>query len=55
MTRPQGNDEHVERGAAEEMSDAPLTDTEREVSRRPPSASPEVNETEPADAPDGVE
>jgi hypothetical protein len=29
--------EHVERGAQEEQSDAPLTPTEREASERPPS------------------
>ena len=29
--------DHVERGAQEEASDAPLTPTEEEASRRPPS------------------
>jgi len=34
MSQPQ-SDEPVERGAAEDNSDAPLTDMEREVSRPP--------------------
>ncbi|WP_255353320.1 hypothetical protein [Nocardia sp. NRRL S-836] len=35
MTDPKSDD--VERGAAEEASDTPLTPTEREASERPPS------------------
>ncbi|GAA3464652.1 hypothetical protein ACFFSW_28685 [Saccharothrix longispora] len=41
MTEPQRDDEGVERGAAEENSGSPLTETEVEVSKRPPSDSPE--------------
>lgn len=37
MTEAQHDNDDVERGAAEEMSGTPLTDTEREASRRPPS------------------
>ncbi|WP_329792307.1 hypothetical protein V1227_10460 [Lentzea sp. DG1S-22] len=35
MTEPEHD--HVERGAAEERSGAPLTPTEEEASKRPPS------------------
>jgi hypothetical protein len=35
VSTPSHDDEDVERGAAEENSDAPLTDMEREVSRPP--------------------
>jgi hypothetical protein len=35
VSTPEHGDEHVERGAAEENSDAPLTEMEREVSRPP--------------------
>lgn len=35
MTEPEHD--HVERGAAEEQSDAPLTPTEEEASNRAPS------------------
>jgi hypothetical protein len=35
------SDERVERGAAEDLSDAPLTETEVQASRRPPSRGPE--------------
>jgi hypothetical protein len=44
MSEP-GQDEGVTRGAAEEMSDAPLTETEREVSKRPPSDRPAEEES----------
>lgn len=44
MTGPQEEDRGVERGDAEESSGAPLTETEREVSERPPSDSPEPGE-----------
>ena len=46
MTEPERDNEDVERGAAEENSGAPLTDTEREVSRRAPS-DPSVNDPDP--------
>jgi hypothetical protein len=36
MTEPRHDD--VERGAAEEQSDAPLTPTEEEAAKRPPSS-----------------
>lgn len=43
MTEPrrENENEDVERGAAEEGAGAPLTDTERELSRRAPSDTPE--------------
>ncbi len=34
---PTGDEQQVERGAAEENADAPLTETEAELSRRAPS------------------
>lgn len=40
MTEPTKNEE-TERGAAEEASGTPLTETEAEVSKRPPSDPPE--------------
>ena len=36
----------VERGSSEEASGAPLTPTEEEASRRPPSVTPELEENE---------
>jgi hypothetical protein len=42
MTEPAEN-EQTERGAAEEASGAPLTETEVEVSKRPPSDPPETD------------
>ncbi|MGM1062414.1 hypothetical protein [Saccharothrix sp. Mg75] len=41
MTAPRDDDERVERGAAEENSGAPLTETEVEVSERAPGDSPD--------------
>ncbi|MEU7474646.1 hypothetical protein AB0A63_01595 [Lentzea sp. NPDC042327] len=41
MTGPDRDEETVQRGAAEEASGTPLTETEAEVSRRPPSDTPE--------------
>lgn len=41
MTEPRRDNEDVERGAVEEAADSPLTDTERELSRRAPSDTPE--------------
>jgi hypothetical protein len=40
----QQDEDSVGRGAAEEMSGTPLTETEREVSERPPSDSPAEDE-----------
>ncbi|WP_170068060.1 DUF4102 domain-containing protein [Lentzea guizhouensis] len=40
MTEPTDN-EQTERGAAEEASGVPLTETEVEASKRPPSDRPE--------------
>ncbi|GGP82707.1 hypothetical protein [Saccharothrix coeruleofusca] len=44
MTGPQQEDGGVERGDAEESSGVPLTETEREVSQRPPSDSPDPDD-----------
>jgi hypothetical protein len=48
------SEQPVERGAAEENAGAPLTETEKEVSRRPPSEPAERQPTDdaadPADA-----
>ncbi|WP_153278629.1 hypothetical protein [Saccharothrix syringae] len=51
MTEPQRDNEDVERGAAEEGADAPLTDTERELSRRAPSDTPENGPDDGSDDP----
>ncbi|MCE6996275.1 hypothetical protein LZG04_15935 [Saccharothrix sp. S26] len=48
MTEPRRDEETVERGAAEEASGTPLTDTEREVSERPPSDSPDDQTSPPS-------
>jgi hypothetical protein len=44
MSESQHDEDSVERGAAEEMSGTPLTDTEREASHRPPSQGPAEDE-----------
>ncbi|MFI9005767.1 hypothetical protein ACIGNX_00865 [Actinosynnema sp. NPDC053489] len=48
MTEPRRDEETVERGAAEEGSGAPLTETEREVSERPAGDTPH-DQTSPSD------
>jgi hypothetical protein len=52
MTRPDDSQGGVERGAAEELSDAPLTETEREVSR-PPQERRSEEDTDGGTDPDG--
>jgi hypothetical protein len=47
-----GGDERAERGAAEEQSEAPLTETEVETSRRPPGETPSAAAPERPDAED---
>jgi hypothetical protein len=43
------SEERIERGAAEEMSDAPLTDTEARTAARPASQPDADNAPEPTD------
>ena len=48
MTEPDREEsQDVERGAAEEYTDAPLDDMEREVSRPPEERWPEHRDSEP--------